>query len=149
MKSYNYLKYLTKHKYYVFCKCFKYGLIWRGIKHDLSKFSLLEWRQFCDIFYRKNLNGEAFEKTKEDDYIYKLHQKRNDHHWQWWITFDNKALEMKREAVIEMLCDWFGASKNKDNDGWEQVKTWYKKNKNEIILHNKTRCFVERFLDNV
>jgi hypothetical protein len=33
-----YLNYLLRHKWYVGIECFKKGLIWRGLVHDLSKF---------------------------------------------------------------------------------------------------------------
>ncbi|GAG39995.1 unnamed protein product, partial [marine sediment metagenome] len=34
---------ITKHKYYVAIECFKVGLFWQGIVHDLSKYSFTEF----------------------------------------------------------------------------------------------------------
>lgn len=39
----NHFKTVCKHKYYVGKYCFIAGIPWRGIKHDLSKFSPIEF----------------------------------------------------------------------------------------------------------
>jgi len=33
-----FLNYLIRHKWYVFVECCRYGVPWRGISHDMSKF---------------------------------------------------------------------------------------------------------------
>lgn len=40
---YNHFKKVCKHKYWVGYYCFKAGIPWRGIKHDMSKFSPIEF----------------------------------------------------------------------------------------------------------
>ena len=42
MKILKQIKIILRHKYYVGIECFKLGLYWQGITHDLSKFSLVE-----------------------------------------------------------------------------------------------------------
>ena len=37
-RTMRYFLYLIKHKYYVFKECYKAGIWWRGILHDLSCF---------------------------------------------------------------------------------------------------------------
>jgi len=39
MRYLKYLKYLLRHKWFVMLECFKEGLFWLGLTHDLSKFS--------------------------------------------------------------------------------------------------------------
>lgn len=51
MKYLKYLKYILKHKYYVAVECFKMGLIWRGLVHDLSKLRLSEFGAYANYFY--------------------------------------------------------------------------------------------------
>lgn len=46
-----YFKYVLRHKWYVFLACLKYGLIWRGIVHDLSKFKPDEFIAYARFFY--------------------------------------------------------------------------------------------------
>ena len=44
MKYIKYLRYLIIHKFWVFIYCCQYGLYWRGIIHDLSKFLPSEFK---------------------------------------------------------------------------------------------------------
>jgi hypothetical protein len=50
-KHWNYFKYILKHKYYCFIECWKLGIPWRGIVHDLSKFRPCEWFPYVEYFY--------------------------------------------------------------------------------------------------
>lgn len=101
-----YLKYVLRHKWFVFIECCKLGIPIRGILHDWSKFRPSEWFPYADYFYgderpareipRGALAGMGiFPYTREEveeafDIAWNLHQKRNDHHWQFWLlTPDN------------------------------------------------------------
>lgn len=42
-KYFKHFKTIVKHKWYVMKFCFKCGLYWRGLVHDLSKFSFAEF----------------------------------------------------------------------------------------------------------
>ena len=48
---YKYLQYVIKHKYYVMIECFKVGLYWRGLVHDMSKFRPSEFIPYARYFY--------------------------------------------------------------------------------------------------
>jgi hypothetical protein len=50
-----------------------------------------------------------------------------------------------------MVCDWIGAGKaqgffSPKNDKYYETNIWYNKNKNKIILHDKSRLIVEMIL---
>lgn len=94
-----YLWYVLRHKWHVFVECCKLGIPWRGLVHDLSKFSRAEWGPYVRNFYGgpylkasevwKRLPGYSGP-TKEDverdfNLAWLHHQKRNKHHWQYWI----------------------------------------------------------------
>lgn len=135
-----YLKYLIKHKYYVTVECFKRGLYWRGLTHDLSKFLPDEFIPYMKFFYGKEVTKDGF------DFAWLKHQKRNPHHWQWWILKEDsgklKIFEMSKEYREEMLCDWHGAGKaiiGKNSN----TKEWYLKNKDKIIVGPETRRWIE------
>jgi len=108
MKHFKYLSYVLRHKWFVFVECCKVGIIWRGMMHDLSKFLPSEWIPYTRYFYgsypdwSKMASGEKehyFGLTKEGierdfDFAWLLHQKRNKHHWQWWLLQnDNPSKE--------------------------------------------------------
>lgn len=53
IKYLKYLRYLLRHKWYVGIECFKRGLYWRGIIHDMSKFRPAEFIPYTNFFYGK------------------------------------------------------------------------------------------------
>lgn len=153
-----YLKYLwavLRHKWFVFLECYKLGIPWLGIIHDLSKFLPSEFVPYARHFY-----GPASHHSDEtheavgicDDPAFDLawlhHQHRNKHHWQrWLLTMDSArgsdkivALPMPDRYRKEMLADWRGAGHaygNSDTVGW------YVKNSAQIQIHGATRDWIE------
>lgn len=78
-----YANYLARHKWFVFRegRKLKVGL-WALLKHDWSKFLPSEWFPYAHSFYGKRT--EAVKRAF--DYAWLLHQKRNPHHWQFWVV---------------------------------------------------------------
>ncbi len=157
MRSYiSYLKYIIRHKWFVLVSCWGKGLRWQGIIHDISKFRLDEFIPYAKFFYEKDGSKRQIrDKTgyykpyntgnEEFDFAWLLHQKRNKHHWQWWILplddGGNKIIMMKRKYIEEMMCDWQGASMAQGHG--KDTKKWYMKNKNNMILSPVTRTRIE------
>ena len=145
MKTIQYLKYIFRHKWFVFLECYRLGIIWRGIWHDMSKFLPSEFFAYREYFYG---NPDAKE-TEAFDFAWHWHIRRNKHHWQWWILkFDNgglKIFEMPVQYRKEMIADWIGAGKaihGKDN-----LKLWYQENRDKIALAPETRKWVENWIE--
>lgn len=150
-----YLEYVLRHKWFVFLACLHYGLVWRGIKHDWHKFLPDEWFPYVRFFYGKK--GEPTQRRDATgyykptdtgnsafDFAWLLHQKRADHHWQWWVLPEDeggvKVLEMSDVARKEMIADWRGAGKAQGSPNtWE----WWEANKHKLQLHPTTRIWVE------
>jgi hypothetical protein len=163
MKYLKYLHYLLRHKYYVGIECLKKGLFLRAFTHDISKFSPDEFLPYMNYFYG---NGHDIKRGRDKtgyykptdtgdkafDFAWLLHQKRNKHHWQWWVLPEDgggiKVLEMPLKYELEMICDWVGAGKAqghfspKDNPMLETRK-WYEANKGKMQLGKITRRWVE------
>jgi len=149
MKHLKYLKYLVHHKFWVMAACLPTpSLWWRGIiVHDLSKLRPSEWAAYAESFYGSRQNAEV---QAAFDLAWLHHQKRNDHHWQWWVLREEdggeKVLPMSTGAREEMLRDWCGASLAQGYGGWEAVQVWYEKNQTKMQLHPSTRQAVVAFL---
>lgn len=86
--------YVSRHKWFVFLECCKLGIPWRGLVHDISKLRPSEFFPYADFFavqqprdktgyYKPTDTGNA-----AFDFAWFLHQKRNAHHWQYWILPD-------------------------------------------------------------
>lgn len=163
MKHWKYLKYLLKHKWYVAVECFKAGLYLHAFTHDLSKFRPSEWLPYARYFYGHyvsiaDLHGDwKFQyggPTKESieaafDVAWLKHQKRNKHHWQFWVlredTGATKLIPIPRRILLQMACDWVGASKairGKDATPAE----WYHKVKAGTLMNENSRREFERLI---
>lgn len=149
LRFFSYLFYIIKHKYYVGIECFKEGLFYRAFTHDLSKLRPSEFFAYANQFYpsahmKKQVTGERLDKFK---IAWRSHQRRNDHHWEYWITptaTSNVILEMPDKARREMICDWKGMSKILKTPG---ANIWYKNNRDKILLGPATRSWVDKTLN--
>jgi len=158
MKYLRYLKYLLKHKYYVFIECLKRRFIWRGITHDLSKFLPDEFIAYANYFYGNYPEYRQVEINRKLDLAWLRHQKRNKHHWQYWVLIEDsgdiKPQEIPYQYLIEMLCDWIGASRalgfiSPKEDPLLEVRKWYRANKDNMIFACTTRQLIETILKEV
>lgn len=163
MKHIKYLRYLLRHKWFVFVAGLHTGVpLWRLIIHDWSKFLPSEWFAYARFFYgnlpcwdqvklacpaydyRNTREGarELFEKA------WLHHQHHNPHHWQHWILREDsggtKALPMPNHYLREMVADWMGAGRAITGK-WD-APNWYAKNRDIIVLHPATRPEIERLL---
>jgi len=99
-----YLWQLLRHKWFVFVESCKLGIPLLGIIHDWSKFLPSEFIPYARYFYGNYKDAREIWKflpayggpTKEDvdaafDVAWNLHQKRNKHHWQWWILMNDDS----------------------------------------------------------
>lgn len=117
-------KTVCKHKAVVYRECKACGIWWRGIVHDLSKFSRIEFSASAKHFQG---NRSPIEVEKEDN-GYSLawlhHKGHNKHHWEWWTDFDKDgsviANKIPSDYVIEMVCDWIGAGMVYSGEKWSQ-----------------------------
>lgn len=144
MKHLKYLKYVVRHRWFVFVECLKLGVIWRGLMHDLSKFLPSEWFPYADYFYGKKL-GKGHDTAKElreeaFDIAWLKHIHRNKHHWQYWRLREDdggtKLIPIPSQYVKEMLADWRGAGRAQ---GFDKLGLWYEKNYRKIEMHRESR----------
>lgn len=150
----SYLRYVIKHKWYVFLECCRLGIPWLGIIHDWSKFRPSEWIPYVHAFY--NPDG-TFRHVRDEtgyydphnisadfDRAWLYHQHRNRHHWQYWHLVqdedEEKTLSIPDRYRREMLADWRGAGRALGNP---DTRAWYEKNRHKIQLHPATRQWIE------
>lgn len=171
-KHWQYLKYVLRHKYYVALflldQQFTLGNLYRAIVHDLSKFRPSEWNPYANFFYGQNAGKKPEEIANLERISFNLgiprksrdeeraefntawlhHQKRNKHHWQYWMmTFDHGGticLPMPEKYIQEMIADWHSAGFC--ITGKHEYKEWYRKQQNKIQFHPETRKRVDSLL---
>lgn len=87
-----YLKYVMRHKWFVFWAGLELGVpLLILLLHDWDKFMPDEWGAYVRTFYapdgtKQYKPGPAFAAA------WKAHQKRNKHHYQYWIKFNPTIL---------------------------------------------------------
>lgn len=155
MKKYLiYLKYVIKHKWYVMIECFKCGLIWRGLMHDMSKFRPSEFIPYANFFYGKpKVRKKGYYKATNSgddnfDRAWLDHIHCNKHHWQHWVLQEDEGnvfcLKMPYKYVLEMVCDWIGAGKAQNSE--LSCHEWYKAHKHKMHFHDSTKKDLEFLL---
>ena len=155
MKALSHFKTIMHHKKLVRKGCFKVGLYWQGLTHDLSKFSPSEF-----IVGAKYYQGDRSPNNAErEDIGYSsawLHHKgRNKHHYEYWIDYSTKYVKggmapapMPVKYIVEMLMDRIAACKvyKKDKYSPQSPLEYYRSGKDPAPLHDKTRMLLEMLL---
>lgn len=156
---FRYSKYLFTHRFYVMLACFKHGLIWRGLKHDLSKLNLhKEFIPYAKFFFsddkpKRDETGyykPHDTKNFEFERAWLHHVRKNSHHTQYWVNPKDKdvggftVLEMPEKDVYEMVLDWEGAGVAQKST--TNPRQWYEINKHRLILHENSRKLIEKKL---
>ena len=150
-KYWKHFKVITRHKYYVMIECFKRGLYWQGIVHDLSKYSITEFKESAKYFQG---TGTPINKTKEELGYSKAwlnHKGHNKHHWEYWTDFyegEIKACPIPLKYVKEMCCDMIGASKAylKGKYSPEKPLEYFLKRKDKYLMTNESKDMLEKLL---
>ena len=113
-KYFGHFSTIVKHKYYVAIECFKLGLYWQGITHDLSKFNLIEFIESAEYFQGDGTPITKIKKEKGFSEAWLHHKGFNKHHWEYWTDFYEgtpKAIKIPDKYIKEMACDMVAASK--------------------------------------
>lgn len=143
-KHLTYTSYLARHKLFVGQEMFKRGLWWRGIWHDLDKFTPSRWMAYANYFSAGDPTPEA---KNAFGASWRSHAYRNDHHWQHWVSISDNgkivAHEMSEVARKEMLCDWIGAHKAVKGNS---LLAWYTTREATILIAPKTKKWIKQEL---
>ena len=154
----DYFKSICKHKSWVLYYCKICGIKWRGIKHDLSKFSHIEFSESVKYFTGVNSSIENCRKEKGYSLAWQHHKGRNDHHYQYWLDNNDgqiNPIRMPYECAVEMICDYLGTGqvisidKKKDFKYTDELKWFINKMDNANIMHKDTQKFVYLVLRNL
>lgn len=148
-KAFKHFKLITTHKAYVFRNCVKAGLIWRGIKHDMSKYSPIEFLESVRYFTGDKSPIDNCKKAKGWSKAWMHHKGRNTHHYEYWQdNFDHGGvpLQMPYEDALEMVCDYIAAGQaymKKDFTYQGEYDWWLNKKSHGIAMHPNTLKFVD------
>ena len=112
-RFWEHLKTVHKHRKMVRKLCFKCGLYWQGLTHDLSKYSHTEFWNGVKYFTGTASPHVGERKVKGYSDAWLHHHNRNKHHAEYWVDIvDGKStpIEMPLKYLAEMICDRVAAS---------------------------------------
>lgn len=157
-KVLGHLKTIIMHKHYVFLNCCKAGLVWRGIKHDLSKFSPIEFGESVKYFVGYRSPIDVCKEKNGHSLAWQHHKGRNTHHYEYWVDYLDDGgipIQMPFEDALEMMCDFLGAgmaySKNagKEFSYESEYEWWENKISKPIAMHEQTKTFCQLMFANM
>lgn len=111
-RFFKHLRLITRHRHYVFKLCFKCGLFWRGLVHDLSKFSTVEFWE--SVKYYNGHHSPIAECRIKNGYsnAWIHHKNKNKHHIEYWYDAENEIqMNMPYKYAVESVCDKIAAAK--------------------------------------
>ena len=110
MKAWKHFKTITKHRFIVMAGCFRVGLYWQGLTHDLSKYSPTEFLMGAKYYQgtRSPNTAERADKGYSQAWIH--HKGRNRHHYEYWTDMNRASgfyepVPMPRKYLAEMVMD--------------------------------------------
>ncbi len=151
---FGHFKTVRKHRKVVFSHCRKAGIFWRGVLHDLSKYSPAEF--FAGVRFYQGGTRSPNEGEREN-YGYSLawmhHKGRNRHHFEYWTDYnpETKRMEpvkMPLKFVKEMFCDRVAASKVYQGEKYEDSHPllYFARGKEKRSIHPETSELIEGWL---
>jgi hypothetical protein len=110
MKAWKHFKTITKHRLIVMAGCFRVGLYWQGLTHDLSKYSPTEFLMGAKYYQGTRSPNTAEREDKGFSQAWMHHKGRNRHHYEYWtdmhrVTRTYEPVPMPRKYLVEMVMD--------------------------------------------
>lgn len=153
MNFFSHFNTITKHRHAVLKHCFKAGILWRGILHDLSKYTPVEF--FTGVRYYVGTRSPNESEREEKGYssAWMHHKGRNKHHFEYWTDYNPKTkivepVKMPLIFVAEMFCDRVAASKIYQGKNYTDSHPieYFLKGKANRVIHSETSDFLEMLL---
>ena len=146
MKIWQHFKTITRHRWIVMCGCFRVGLYYQGLTHDLSKYSPVEFWNGAR-YYQGNRSPNAAEREdKGFSEAWMHHKGRNRHHWEYWNDMDPvshryESVEMPRRYLAEMVMDRRAACKVYQGKAYTDASplAYFNRGHERDLMHPNTR----------
>ena len=153
IKAFEHLKTITIHHHLVMTYCFRAGLYWQGLFHDLSKLSPTEFLQGAKYYQGTRSPNNAEREATGVSLAWLHHKGRNKHHYEYWTDYDVRIhrtvpVKMPLRYLKEMVCDRIAASKIYKKDQYTDASPleYYLRGHDGRIMHEETAALLEALL---
>lgn len=151
--AFGHFKTITKHRHMVIKHCFKAGIGLQGLRHDLSKYSPIEFINGAKYYDGSRSPNELEREDKGFSEAWMHHKGRNRHHFEYWNDYSpvlkkNTPVKMPLKYVIEMFCDRVAASKIYQGKNYtdEFPLQYFERGRDHRIIHPETSDLLEKLL---
>ncbi len=146
-------KLVLKHKWLVFKFCTKIGIPFRGLKHDLSKFSPIEFWESIKYYNGKRSPITLCKQENGYSKAWLHHKGRNKHHAEYWydINAPEQTPVIPYKYVAEMICDKLSASITYNGKDWtnsSELEYW-EKEREKVKINKKVSDMLTEVFEQV
>lgn len=144
------MKRVLCHKFWAFYYCCAAGIPWRGLVHDWSRYSFIEFWSGVK-YYTPNKNSYEVE-ASEMGYSKALlhHIQKNKHHCEHWNYIDTNGntiyVCMPFIDTLEMFCNYLAAGKSYNPNGFSyerELEWWESQTERQKNMHPVQRMFLD------
>ena len=146
MKAWQHFKTITHHRWLVRRGCFRVGLYWQGLTHDLSKYSPTEFRVGARYYQGTRSPNAAEREEKGYSEAWMHHKGRNRHHYEYWTDMNKatkqyESVPMPRKYLVEMVMDRIAACKVYQGENYTDgsALAYYEKSLERSLMHPRTQ----------
>ena len=155
MKIIKHFNTITHHRALVLKYCFRIGLIWQGLTHDLSKYSPTEFLAGAKYFAGDQSPNNLERRDIGYSRAWMHHKGRNRHHFEYWTDYRIGApkgtvspVKMPEKYVLEMFCDRIAAGRvyNGDKFTCADPLDYYSRGSAAMLMHPQTAELLRKLL---
>lgn len=144
---------ITKHRHLVMRYCFKLGIGFQGLLHDLSKYSLSEFIPGAKYYQGTRSPNDKEREVKGYSTAWMHHKGRNKHHVEYWVDINRETNQyepviMPLKYVKEMFADRVAATKiyKKKDYQDKDVLEYYLYREANLKMHPVTAKTLEEWM---
>lgn len=157
-KALKHFRTITKHRHEVIKNCKKSGIFFQGLKHDLSKYSVTEFKEGAKYFQGDRSPNDKEREENGYSKAWVHHMGRNPHHFEYWrdyqgIKKEMHPVDMPYNYIVEMFCDRVAACKTYKKDKYTDASAYEyfvnglkKKETRENLITDNTLNALENLL---
>ena len=153
MKPWKHFVTITHHRLVVMAGCFRIGLFWQGLTHDLSKYSRVEFWNGARYYQGTRSPNTAEREDKGYSEAWMHHKGRNRHHYEYWSDINRttrtyESVPMPRKYLAEQVMDRRAACmiyQGKDYTAGSAL-AYYMKSRERELMHERNRKELEYIL---
>lgn len=154
MRAIEHFKTIMKHRALVRQGCFRIGLFYQGLMHDLSKYSPAEFIIGAKYYQGFRSPNNAEREARGYSLAWMHHKGRNKHHYEYWNDYNSSKgslivpVRMPARYLAEMYVDRVSASKiyNEGHYTNDMPLRYFLRAKDRIPMEEHTKQELEKLL---